>query len=262
MITGVWRFRGFVWSSVKQEFLARYRGSILGSIWAILNPLALIIVYTVVFSQVMKARLPEIDDPFAYGLYLCAGLLTWGFFAEVLNRSQGMFLERANFLKKTNFPRTTLPVIISGSATLNFLTIFGLFLAFLILTGRFPGPAILAMIPLLVVQQGIAVGLGLILGTVNVFFRDVGQAVGVVLQFWFWLTPIVYPISVLPEEIKDLVLTWNPMAPFVVAYQNIILLGEWPNWIDFLPHLIGAVLVLAAGYFVFIKLSGEMVDEL
>ena len=123
-------------------------------------------------------------------------------------------------------------------------------------------PCVLAMIPLLAIQQGIAVGFGLILGTVNVFFRDVGQAVGVALQFWFWLTPIVYPISVLPEEIKDLVLTWNPMAPFVVAYQNIILLGEWPNWIDFLPHLIGAVSVLAAGYFVFVKLSGEMVDEL
>jgi lipopolysaccharide transport system permease protein len=231
-------------------------------VWAILNPLALITVYTVVFSQVMKARLPEIDDPFAYGLFLCSGLLTWGYFTEVLTRSQAMFIERANFLKKTNFPRTTLPVIVSGTATLNFLTVFGLFLAFLILTGRFPGLAIVAFIPLLAIQQGIAVGLGLVFGTVNVFFRDVGQAIGIAVQFWFWLTPIVYPVSILPEWIKELILTWNPMAPFVVAYQNVVLLGAWPDWVQFLPHLLGAILALAAGYFVFSKLSGEMVDEL
>jgi lipopolysaccharide transport system permease protein len=173
-----------------------------------------------------------------------------------------MFIEQSSLLKKTNFPRSTLPVIVTGTATLHFATIFGLFFLFLISTGRFPGWISLALIPLLIVQQGFAVGLGLILGTLNVFFRDVGQAVDVVLRFWFWLTPIVYPISILPEGSQAHVLTWNPLAKFVVAYQNIILLGTKPAWVSFIPHGLGAGVMLIFGYLIFVKLSGEMVDEL
>ncbi len=108
----LWGYRGFVLGSVKREFQSRYRGSLFGALWTVLNPLSMIVVYTVIFSQVMRARLPGVDDGLAYSVYLCAGLLTWGLFAEITSRSQSMFIENANLLKKISFPRICLPVIV------------------------------------------------------------------------------------------------------------------------------------------------------
>ena len=98
MLQSLWAYRGFIHSSVRRDFHARYRNSLLGAAWAILNPLALIAVYTLIFSQVMRARLPGIEGTFGYSIYLCAGLLSWGYFAEVTTRGQNMFIENANLL--------------------------------------------------------------------------------------------------------------------------------------------------------------------
>jgi lipopolysaccharide transport system permease protein len=128
-------------------------------------------------------------------VYLCAGLLTWGLFAEITSRSQSMFLENANLLKKISFPRICLPVIALLNAGINFAIILGAVLRF---SADQRAPArhgLLALIPLLLVQVIFAAGLGMILGILNVFFRDVGQMFGICLQFWFWLTPIVYPVD-------------------------------------------------------------------
>jgi len=260
-LIALWQYRGFVLSMVAREFRSRYMGSLLGGIWSILNPLAMIVIYTVIFSRVMQAKLPGIDDPMAYGLFVCAGLLPWIFFTELLSRFPNIFIEQATLLKKISFPRITLPVIALCSATINFIIIFSLLLIFLLITGRFPGWVVLAYIPLLIIQQMFVVGLGVMLGSMNVFFRDIGQFVGVVLQFWFWFTPIVYVVTMVPEEAQRL-LPFNPMTSFVQAYQGIILQGVWPNFMHFKVHLLGAVIALTVGFFVFHKLADEMVDEL
>lgn len=187
-------YRGFILGSVQREFQSRYRNSLLGALWPVFNPLSMIIVYTVIFSHIMRARLPGVDDSMAYSVYLCAGLLAWGLFSEITLRSQTMFLDNANLLKKISFPRICLPVIVLCNAAINFAIIIGLFLGFLLITGRWPGMALLALIPLIALQMMFCAGLGMILGVLNVFFRDVGQLFAICLQFWFWLTPIVYPI--------------------------------------------------------------------
>jgi lipopolysaccharide transport system permease protein len=262
MLRALWAYRGFILGSVKREFQLKYRNSVLGAAWTVLNPLAMIVVYTLIFAQVMKARLPGVDSTFAYSIYLCAGLLTWGLFAETIGRSQNIFLEHANLIKKLSFPRMTLPVIVVLGASLNFAIIFSLFLGFLLLTDSFPGWPVLAVIPLLVVQTALSIGLGVTLGVLNVFFRDVGQFFGIFLQFWFWLTPIVYPPSVLPEGARDIVLGWNPMAPIIASYQGIFVSGNWPDWNQlWTPAAIAALLCLAA-FRLFRKRAGEMVDEL
>ena len=157
----LWSYRGFVLGSVKREFQARYRNSLFGALWTVLNPLSMILVYTVIFSHIMRARLPGVEDGMAYSVYLCAGLLTWGLFAEITTRSQGMFLENANLLKKISFPRICLPVIVLFNAGINFAIILGLFLGFLLITGRWPGMTLLALVPLLALQVMFAAGLGL-----------------------------------------------------------------------------------------------------
>ena len=257
----VWNYRGFVLGSVQREFQTRYRNSLLGAVWTILNPLSMIIVYTVIFSQLMKARLPGVDNSLAYGIYLCAGILAWGFFAEIIGRSQSVFLEHANLIKKLSFPRICLPLIVVLNASVNFAIIFALFLGFLVVTHNFPGWAVLAVIPLLMIQVAFAIGLGIILGVLNVFFRDVGQLVGIVLQFWFWLTPIVYPASILPEGIRPLIEA-NPMAALIAAYQGIFVYDQWPDWSSLGPVTVLAVMMCLLGMRLFRKRSGEMVDEL
>jgi lipopolysaccharide transport system permease protein len=261
MLRGVWSYRGFVLGSVKREFQAKYGNAVLGAAWSLLSPLAMILVYTVIFAEVMRAKLPGSDNTFAYSIYLCAGILTWGLFAEIVARAQVMFIEQANLLKKISFPRICLPLIVVLNALLNFGIIFGLFTAFLIATGNFPGLAFLALIPVLIVQVLFAIGLGMIIGVLNVFFRDIGQFFTIFIQFWFWFTPIVYPASILPDGIRDM-LVFNPMAAIIAAYQGILVSGQMPQWSTLVPALVLALFMCMLGMRLFRKRSGEMVDEL
>lgn len=262
MVIALWSYRGFVAGSVKREFQSRYRNSMLGAAWTVLNPLAMIVVYTVVFSQVMKAKLPGVESSFGYSIYLCAGLLTWALFAEIVGRAQNIFLEHANLMKKLSFPRMTLPVIVVLSAGLNFAITIALFLGFLLVAGNWPGWAVLGAVPVLLVQIAFSIGLGVTLGVLNVFFRDVGQFFGIALTFWFWLTPVVYPATILPEEARGFLLGWNPMAPIMAAYQGIFVTGTWPDWWSLLMPAVAGAAFCVIGLRLFRKRAGEMVDEL
>jgi lipopolysaccharide transport system permease protein len=260
-LQALWAYRGFVLGSVKREFQSKYLNSLLGVAWTVIQPLSMILVYTVIFSQIMRAKLPGVESSFGYSIYLCAGILTWGMFAEIVSRGQNTFLEHGNLLKKLSFPRLCLPITVVATALLNFAIIFSLFTLFLIITGTFPGWVFFAIIPVLVVQVIFAIGLGITLGVLNVFFRDVGQAFGVFLQFWFWLTPIVYPATILPEKAQAL-LAYNPMTGLMAAYQNILTRGQLPDWQALLPILILGVLFCLLGMRLFRKHAGEIVDEL
>ena len=257
----LWAYRSFILGSVKREFQSKYRNSLLGAAWTVINPLAMIVVYTVIFSQIMRAKLPGADSTFGYSIYLCAGLLTWGLFAEITGRAQNTFLENANLLKKLNFPRLCLPVVVVASAALNFSMIFGLFTLFLLVSGNFPGVAYLAVLPLLAILLAFAIGLGMMLGVLNVFFRDVGQFFGIFVQFWFWLTPIVYPVNVLPTSAQNL-MAYNPMAPLLAGFQAVLVMGQWPQWASLLYPAVLAALLCLLSLRLFRRHAGDMVDEL
>lgn len=257
----LWAYRGFVIGSVKREFQAKYRNSLLGAAWNIINPLSMIIVYTVIFTEVMRAKLPGIDNSFAYSIYLCAGILTWGLFSEITTRAQNVFIENANLLKKISFPRTILPVVVLANAILNFVIVSFLFLVFLIISGNFPGWVILAAIPILILQIIFSMGLGMVLGLLNVFFRDVGQFFSIFLTFWFWLTPIVYPVTILPESMK-IYLAINPMSPVIAGYQTIFVNKVLPDWLSLWPTVCLAGLLCLLGFYLYTNNVGEMVDEL
>ncbi len=261
MIQALWVYRGFVLGSVRREYESKYRNSLLGALWTIINPLTMIVVYTVIFAKLMQAKLPGIDSTFGYSIYLCIGVLTWGLFTEIVSRAQNVFLENANLLKKISFPRLCLPVIVVLNAGMNFFIIFGLFTVFLVISGNFPGLVFFALIPVLAIQVLFAVGLGITVGVLNVFFRDVGQLFGVILQFWFWLTPVVYPISILPSPVARLI-QYNPMVPLLTAYQDIVVHAKWPVWGSLWPVTLLALVLCFIGMRLFRKHAGEMVDEL
>lgn len=261
MMRALWSYRGFVMGSVRREFQAKYRNTMLGAAWTVLSPLAMILVYTLIFSQVMKSRLPGDTSQYGYSIYLCAGILTWGLFSEILARGQNMFLENANLLKKISFPRICLPVIVVLNALSNFAIIFGLFTVFLLASGQFPGAVFLLLVPVIAVIVLLAIGFGMVLGVLNVFFRDVGQFFTIFLQFWFWLTPIVYPASIIPEGVRD-AMAYNPMAAPIKACQDILVTGQAPQWASLAAPTVLALLLCMLGLYLFRRRAGEMVDEL
>jgi lipopolysaccharide transport system permease protein len=261
LAVAVWRYRGFVFSMVQRELRQRYAQSFLGSHWNVIHPLTLILVYTLVFSQVMKSRLPGTNLRFGYSIYLCAGLLPWTLFAASLDRGVGVFVEQANLIKKVNFPRVTLPLIVQCSALADFAIIFAIYVLFLVGAGWFPGWAILAMIPLLAIQQALSSALGLLLGTLNVYIRDTKQVVGIVLQFWFWFTPVVYASSALPARALS-VLRWNPMWPLVSAYHELFLTRRFPSFTGIWFTVLCAAVFGALGMRAYRRLAPGMTDEL
>ncbi len=261
LIRPLWTYRAFIVGSVKREFESRYQNSIFGALWNILNPLATILIYTLVFSAVMRARLPGSHQPFAYTVHLCAGLFSWNLFTEIVGRGTNIFIEQSNLLKKVNLPRLCLPAIVVANALVNFSILSGLFTLFLIIIGAFPGWVFWGVFPLVVLQVMFSIGLGVTLGVLNVFFRDVGLLMGIVLQFWFWLTPIVYPVEILPVWLQSLA-HFNPMFSLVSGYQNILVSGRLPQWQSLAPVMILSLALLFMGFHLFRRRAGEMVDEL
>jgi len=254
-------YRGFIFGSVQREFQLRYRNSLLGAAWTILNPLVMIAVYTLVFSQIMRLRLPGVESSLAYGIYLCAGIFAWNLFVETVSRLQTVFIDNGNLIKKLVFPRACLPVIVIANALVNFGIVFLLFLLVLIGLDAFPGWITFAVIPILIVQLVFAAGLGIAAGVLNVFFRDVGHAMTIALQLWFWLTPIVYPIDVLSENVRGL-LALNPMTVLISAWQEILVYHRPPDWssLALMGLLSGTLFFLA--WRLFYQHAAEMVDEL
>ncbi|WP_222932409.1 ABC transporter permease [Allochromatium humboldtianum] len=261
LLRELWAYRGFILASVQRELRARYLGSQFGLAWAVIHPFALILLYTLVFSNLMRPTLAGHDAPIAYSVYLCAGLLTWTVFSELLGRSVGIFVNNANLLKKVSFPKLTLPLIAILSSLLHYAIIMALFMAFLVLAGYFPGWVVFAAVPVILILVAFTVGLGLLAGTINVFYRDIEQFTALVLQFWFWFTPIVYVRSILPDWLSAL-LGWNPVLPMVAAMQSIFLDARAPDWSTLVYPLTLAGLLLVLGWLAYRRLGGEIVDEL
>lgn len=261
MLQALWRYRHFVAGSIRNEFVTRFARSRLGGLWMIVHPLAQVTIYALVLSNVLAAKLPGIDSPYAYAIYLMAGTLAWSLFSELIGRCLTLFIEQGNLMKKMRFPRITLPSIVAGSCVLNnmllLLCVLGVFAAL----GHMPGWTALWLLPLTLAVVALGLGVGLILGVLNVFVRDVGQVVPIVLQILFWFTPIVYSVNIIPEAYRGL-LAYNPLYPIVSAYQASLVYGASPAFGQLGVIALMAVGLLGLGLFMFRRASAEMADAL
>lgn len=264
LLTDIFRYRSFIFTSTARQIQGQYQGALFGVAWLFLGPLALLTVHTVIFSNLFKNRLPGVDSAFSYSIFLCAGLLPWLYFSDTVSRLTGTFVAQAGLIKKAQFPRICLPLIAMGVSSFNFFVIAGLFLCFLLLSGNWPGMVLLAALPALGVQVLLSLGLGVFLGVVNVYFRDVGHLVGVIFQFLFWLTPIVYPLNMLPPWAQTAI-GINPLTVLVGHYQSVILYARLPSVQAFQGLAWVALLAFACvylGFKIHRDLGGEMADEL
>lgn len=261
LLSSLWRYRGFVSSSIRNEFATRFARSRLGGLWMIIHPLAQVAIYALILSNVLAAKLPGIDNQYAYAIYLMAGMLAWSLFSEIVGRCLTLFIEQGNLMKKMMFPRITLPCIVVGSCALNNLVLFLAMLGVFSLLGHAPTMTALWLLPLSLAVVALAIGIGLILGVLNVFVRDIGQIVPIVLQVLFWFTPIVYPLSIIPEELKGTI-AMNPMNPIVTAYQDILVYDTAPHLEQVLVIAGFASALMLLGLFMFRRAAPEMVDAL
>lgn len=261
MLGGAWRFRFFISSSIRTELRIKFVRSALGGLWMILNPLAQVLIFAFILSAVLSAKLPGVDNRYAYAIYLMAGTLGWSLFAEIVNRCLTLFIDNGNILKKLAFPRIALPLIVVGSALVNNTFLFAAVLVIFAALGHLPGLALLCLPVLMAVTVALGLGLGLVLGVLNVFMRDIGQVVPVLLQFIYWFTPIVYMVDIIPAAYRPL-LVFNPLVPLIGAYQDVLLYDRMPHW----PALAGtaaiALALLAFSLLLFRRASPEMVDQL
>lgn len=262
LLSGAWRYRHFIISSIRNEFRTRFIRSRLGGLWMIVHPLAQAAIFALILAKVMTAKLPGMaNDKFAYAIYLLSGMLAWALFSEVINRCLTLFIDNGNLLKKIVFPRISLPLIVVGSALLsNLLLFFAIIIVFGFL-GHYPGPQIAWVPILMLVTLALALGIGLIFGVLNVFARDVGQVVPVLLQLGFWFTPIVYTLNMVPESLRP-ILHLNPMTMIVQSYQNTMLFNTMPDFVGLGWLALFILLLLSGALTIFRRASAEMVDML
>lgn len=261
MLRSLWQYRHFVLSSIRNELISRFARSKLGGLWMIINPLAQVAIYALILSNVLVAKLPGIDNKYAYAIYLMAGLLAWTLFSETIGRCLNLFIEQGNLMKKMQFPRITLPAIVVGFNLLNNILLFICMVVIFLLLGHHFSLIILWLLPLTILLAAFSLGVGLVLGVLNVFVRDLGQAVPIILQMWFWFTPIVYPASIIPEDYRYW-LNFNPMYHFTSAYREVILYGRSPQIDGIVIISTLAIILLALSLFLFRRAGEEMVDVL
>jgi len=243
---------------VKRDLLGRYKGSFAGILWTVLNPLALLLTYWLVFSVILKVPSPtgrSIDFVF----FILSGLLPWIAFSESLIRSNTCILENANLVKKVVFPLETLPVIRTLSSGVN--SLVGVLLLMILLLGsRGSLPWTVILLPAIFLPQLLlTVGFGWFLASLGVFVRDTNTIIGLVLTVWMFLCPIVYPQSMVPKGLVP----WfrlNPFLPIVSGYRNVLIDGTIPG-VKSMLFLIGiSFLIFFLGYFWFIRTKRAFAD--
>ena len=230
----------------KRDFAERFAGSVLGSLWAIILPMVNLFIYIVIFGQLMGARLPGASEMNAYGIYLAAGLIPWTAFSATIQRCAPVFINKKNIITKvkTSLPSLLIHIVLSETITYG-ITMSVFFVILAVMGYEFKG--VLLYVPILYyLQQVMALAIGLLAAVLNVFIRDVSEIVGVVLQLWFWFTPIVYVFDILPRIAKKM-LIYNPVYPIIQSYHNIFVFDAHPLWEPL------AVLALLAHCFLFLS---------
>ncbi|BAY42653.1 ABC-2 type transporter [Scytonema sp. HK-05] len=250
---------------VRRDLEARYKGSILGNLWPLVNQLSQLLIYTYVFSIVLKVKLslrglPE--NNFTFGLWIFAGLLPWIAFSGGLVQAASSVVVQPNLVKKVVFPLGLLPLVPILSAFIE--SSFGLMaLIFFVAMFSHTLHTTLALLPLVWIPQLLlTAGLGYLAAGLTVFLRDIPQSLGVLLNIWMYLTPIIYPASAIPQEWRNWVFWLNPMTAIVEVYRDLVLGGEVKHWGEWGVASMIAVVVFSGGLWCYQRLRPAFADVL
>lgn len=253
--------RYMIRSMVIRDMRARYMGSFLGLFWSVIHPLTQILIYYFVFAVVLKMRLGQEYEGTYYTLWLITGLLPWMFFAESITRAPGAVLEQANLLKKMAFPSELFSIAHLSAAIINHLIAVGILIAFLFIGGAGVSWNIFMVLPYLFLICVFTLGISWMLSSLNVYLRDIGQLIGVVVNIWFFLTPIIYSPHLIPEGLQWL-FNLNPMFHIVEGYRTALLGKTELDLTGLLYLLFISMVILVLGGLTFKKLKPAFADVL
>jgi len=250
-----------------RELRGKYKRSVLGWSWSLLNPLATMIIFSVVFGRLLKIQPTASPSGLVnYPAFLLCGLLPWNFLSNTMNGSMVALLGNAGLIKKVYFPRQILVFATVLALDWSFVIEIGLLLVFLLILGNMVLPWILGAVIAMLLLTVFATGVGLILSVLNVYFRDLQYLVGIALQLWFYATPIIYPIrlvndSSMPDWAKT-VYALNPMVGFVQVFRSMLYDLEFPDWALVAYITVWSVGIAVVGMAVFRKFEPRLAEEL
>jgi len=258
----LWQLPGrvdLIISLTKRELAARYRGSILGIVWALLTPVVMIAIFTIIFAGIFKAKFGMNSSQWDYALYLFCGLLPWNAFQESLQLSAGTIVAHANLVKRVIFPLETLPVSLSLAAAIN--QLFGtIVLVVAIAILRREVHATIVFLPLILIPQLVATfGIAWLVASLGVFIRDIVQGIALVLMAWMYLTPIIYPESLVPAPYRKII-NLNPFTALVRNYRRVLIEGSSPDWTGLAYFSAFALLSFLIGYWWFARTRKNFAD--
>lgn len=247
---------------LRNDIKNRYTGSMLGIIWSVVHPLSSLLVYYFIFSVILKMKIGTAYEGVSFTFWLLAGILPWFLFSEVLSRATGCIIDNASIIKKIVFPSQILPTVSFFSGLVNhFITIILFIIGVFIFNHEAVNMNLWLLLVYLVPLFLLTTGLSMITASLNVFLRDIGQLIGIVLNIWFYMTPIIYPISAVPVNFKPYII-WNPVYPITEGYRLLFfkaqLIDSWALTYTFLV----STLIFIIGYFIFSKLKKSFADVL
>lgn len=256
--------RQLILQMTKREVLGRYKGSAMGLAWSFLSPVFMLVIYTIVFSEIFKSRWGGIggdDSKTQFALVLFVGMIVLSLFSEVINKAPGLIIENANYVKKVVFPIEILPVISVAAALFHaMVSIIVLLLAFLLFNRYLHWTVIFipfVFLPLIILTAGMA----WIFCSLGVFLRDVGQTVSLLTTVLMFLSPVFYPVSAVPKSIRPIIMA-NPLTFIIEQSREILIWGHFPNWIGLFIYTSVSITIALLGYAWFQKTRKGFADVL
>lgn len=259
-----------------REIRGKYKRTVFGQLWSLANPLALMLIYTFVFAFIFRIK-PEAGDPSGldiFALWLLCGLLPWTFLSSVITQGLGSIVDNANLIQKVAFSRIVLPLSLVGSAGYNWLFEMAVLVVALSVVGAFVLPWIPLLLVIMVLLATFGAGLALMLSIANVHFRDTQYFLTIVLQLWLYLTPIIYPASMVDEQSDRIgglfgtsvtigdVYHLNPMEHFVIVFRQLLYDNRWPDLGEWLMCVFWALVSLTVGMIVFRRNERNLAEAL
>lgn len=255
-IKDIYEYRDMIYSLVRRELRGRYKGSVLGILWTYVNPLCQVIIYSAVFSVIFKVNIDK------FYLYLVIGMMPWTFFGTCVQTGALCLRMQSDMIKKIYFPREVIPISFVTSAFVNML--FSMIIVFLavIVSGYWFNFKALLFLPLVMLLEYVfALGITFLFSSITVYFRDMEQIVGLIMMAWIYITPIMYNMEYVPEQLRWLVML-NPMTSIIEMYHQILYYRVLPTENYMIIAFVSSLLMFVIGVLVFVKLERRFAEEL
>ena len=255
-IKELYAYRQMIFSLVRKDLRGRYKGSALGFLWTFINPLLQLVVYTVVFSFILKTNIER------YYLYLFVALIPWIFFSSSITVGAASVVAQKDLIKKIYFPRMVIPISYVTSCFVNMLLCFIVIFAVILVSGAgFNFAALLTLPVIMAVEYILALGMALLTSAVTVYFRDLEHILGIVSMVWMYMTPIMYDRSIVPERLLP-IFNLNPMTHIISCYRDVLYRKEMPDLLSLISAAALGIFFLILGGIVFNKLQRRFAEEL